>query len=1337
MHRLRKVALAALVALTFTACDEGTPPPVDVPPPPTPVGTISGTVTIDGTGATGITATLSSGATTATGAGGTFSFAGVEAGSYTVTISGYPTDAAFPSATQSATIASDGQTVQLNFTGEYIRSSSVVGEVIAADPMMMGTDSNGDILRPDKLDGITVTLEGEHAMAEPQHTMEGGFAFTGLRAGSYTVTISGYPDDVQFDTPSMTIEVEVGDVGMANFEGAYIRTAAVEGQVAIDDEGLPGVTVTLTGGRGNDNYTKLTGDNGEYAFTELRPGDYQISISGYDPDDYEFASSSHDISVELDETETVSFTGVLLRTSGISGRVSVEGDGIGDVTVNLAGASEATTTTDASGQYAFSGLSAGTFVVTIANPDDVAYVFDDTEATVTLAEDASEIQNFEGAHARTSSISGVLFLDSNPSNDTYDIGSEDRLPHAGFPVALQGPGVGEVRTALTDATGAYVFAELRAGTYRVVALITAEVSAALDIAGFAFGGELTGVVSNVAANGKDEVNIPINIVRQTIGFAAVMGNGQSGDDATLGGPVEGVKVNVYADLNDVAPIGSGETDATGVAAVMFKRGGDGDNVVFARVDAESLPSESFALTGDETMTVAYGGRSPAAQAGAPFTMLNRAASIQFWVKNIETGRGGGQFINGWDAEYTMSGAEEDADPTEIGASGLDEDGDETETGRVGPFDVMPEVGDLPVTYTVMLAEEQDSAMDQEFSGMPVVPDETFVGMVDEDGKYLTFTHTGLEQSGDVADLGAYIMSFATQDLVVGVHWERNHREGFTEDALAADMRPTAGDDGLHADVDVTLLLRNSRGLWDPVVADDLGLDCEDDEDDMEHAFCESEDAHTKAPGSSGLVTFNNLPADMEFAVEFNTGSSQEEASEDDALSFANFSDNDVGAFGAEGGAYPEVRLCPLSESDEREDCSTFAYVWGGNSVTLHVGSADYGADNDGTPDLNADELSITLVSTSDVLRFKTSETTPDPQELEGGTAGQVTFTNVPEGPYRIEVGRSDEWAGPSKARTIPATELARDADNEDVVTEYGTAADPEIFVVRYKQTSISGVVANDFVADDNAASNEAASGITVELRAASRGRPGAVVASDRTNGDGEYEFDDVVEGTYFVQAKGSNHDLHADVKYSRSGRTTHHLTQAITTIAVPDDATNLRAYIAGTTGATLDNDGEATNPTVVLPHWDYATSMVAGYDGDQRRGNFVILFKDARVSGLVERDDDGDVEDGGRDDNGDDDPMPNTTVELNRCTMSNYDAQTGLATTCTQYGDRLSATTGSDGTWHVDGLTEGVWEISVRMPTSGTWNYDSGDEGNRVEVLRGEGHQEQDIEFLLDGPPAS
>ena len=453
MNRLKLLAMATLMALTFTACDEGTPVPVEPDPPPDPVGMISGTVTIDGSGAAGLTATLSSGATQTTNTSGAFTFADVVAGSYTVTISGHPEDVTFPAATQSATIASNGQTVQLNFPGQYIRSSSVVGNVVASDAMMSAMDSDG---QPDVLAGVTVTLTGDHAMAEPQQTdmSTGGFAFTGLRAGTYTVEISGFPEDVAFDEVSMTVEVGVGDVGKANFEGAYIRTAAVEGRVIIEGEGLAGVTVTLVGGPGNDSYTKMTGDNGEYAFADLRPGDYQVSISGYDPEDYEFASNSHDVSVDLDETETVSFTGVLLRTSGISGRVSVEGMGLPDIAVTLSGAADASAMTDASGQYAFAGLAAGDYTVSIAVESD-AYVFESMSSDVSVADDATEIVNFEGAHATTASVSGMLFIDELDNNDMHDEG-EHPLAHAGVPVALVGPGVNDQRLSATNAEGQFI-----------------------------------------------------------------------------------------------------------------------------------------------------------------------------------------------------------------------------------------------------------------------------------------------------------------------------------------------------------------------------------------------------------------------------------------------------------------------------------------------------------------------------------------------------------------------------------------------------------------------------------------------------------------------------------------------------------------------------------------------------------------------------------------------------------------------------------------------------------------------------------------------------------------
>ncbi len=224
MNGLRLFATAALTALVFTACDDGLPVRVEPPPPSIPVGTISGSVTIEGTAAAGVTATLSSGPGTTTGSGGNFAFAAVEAGTYAVTISGFPEDATFAQVTQPATISTRGENVQLAFDGEYVRSSAVVGSVVAAKAMMSGSDG-----QPETLGGVTVTLGGEHAMTDPVQTgMNGGFAFTGLRAGAYTVTISDYPEDVSFETVSVELVVGVGEVGSVGFTGHFVHAAAAE-----------------------------------------------------------------------------------------------------------------------------------------------------------------------------------------------------------------------------------------------------------------------------------------------------------------------------------------------------------------------------------------------------------------------------------------------------------------------------------------------------------------------------------------------------------------------------------------------------------------------------------------------------------------------------------------------------------------------------------------------------------------------------------------------------------------------------------------------------------------------------------------------------------------------------------------------------------------------------------------------------------------------------------------------------------------------------------------------------------------------------------------------------
>ncbi|MYC98787.1 MAG: hypothetical protein F4X13_05905 [Gammaproteobacteria bacterium] len=869
------------MALTFTACDEGTPPPVEPPPPPTPVGTISGTVTIEGTAASGITATLSSGATTTTGSGGSFAFSGVEAGTYTVTISGFPEDATFAQVTQSATIATDGQNVQLNFAGEYIRSSSVVGNVVAADAMMSGGDG-----QPETLVGVTVTLGGEHAMGETMETGEdGGFMFTGLRAGTYTVTISDFPEDVSFETVSVEVEVEVGEVGSADFTGHFIRTSAVEGQVVIEGEGLAGVTVTLSGGPADESYTMLTDADGMYRFEELRPGEYTVSISDFDTRDYEFAATSQDVSVDLDETGTVSFTGVLLRTSGISGRVSVEGMGLGDIAVTLAGGDESRTAmTDAGGQYSFAGLAAGDYTVSIAVESD-AYVFDSMSADVTLGDDDAKIVNFDGAHARTASVSGMVFLDEAAKNDMYDEG-EHPLAHAGIPVALVGPGVNEQRLGATDATGAFSFEGLQAGPYQLVVLINATVAAALAANDVAYGGPGEGYSVALGVGEAAAQNVPFDITHTTVNFTVSLKHGDETGDALPG-------ATVMLEGADGATVGSGETGEDGSVTLKVRRDRTEGNMVMAGVSTDGYD------VADGMTKVSWDPQMFATAAGNSNDIVNLNVDVSVSGATVTTDAGGGDALAGW-AIGVMSGE----DAVDGAPEMLDDDGNASFMTAVTP-------DDLPATFTISLADDQDDEMDggESFGAEPV-----------------THVHTGLKLAGTV-DAGMLEAAFTTQTLMVYVHYERDHVHGYTGNVLESDVRASTD----HFDLDIRYIddAGRSRSFtkdeWDEVANSQFAADSETASGSLIH----------RGHGKTGLAVFSHLPADANVVVKASKANSDaniEILDPDELATYRNLDMNGVmgGAFGDMGGTSHTVSLCPLMAVDptdqNHDECSSFAYV---------------------------------------------------------------------------------------------------------------------------------------------------------------------------------------------------------------------------------------------------------------------------------------------------------------------------------------------------------------------------------------------------------------------------
>ena len=817
--------------------------------------------------------------------------------------------------------------------------------------------ASGSDSQPETLAGVTVTLTGEHAMAEPQETDKetGGYIFTGLRAGTYTVTISNYPEDVKFDEPSMTIEVGVGEVGTADFEGAFIRTSAIEGRVIIEGEGLVGVMVTLVGGPGNDSYTKTTGSAGEFAFTELRPGDYQVSISGYNAEDYEFASNSHDVSVDLDETETVSFTGVLLRTSGISGRVGVPGMGLPDIAVTLSGAADESAMTDASGQYSFAGLAAGDYTVSIAVTSD-AYVFESMSSDVTLGDDDSQIVNFEGAHATTASVSGMLFLDELDKNDAHDAG-EHPLPQAGIPLALVGPGVNDQRLSATNAAGQFLFPGLRKGSYQLIVPINAQVAAALAANDIAYGGPATGYAFTLGVGEPKTQAVPFDITHTTVSFSVSLRSGEETGDA-----LPGASVNLYGAGN--AMVGSGMTGDDGSVLIKVDRARTSGNMVNAGVSAEGYD------VADGMTAVSWNPQMFATAGANANDIVNLNVNVNISGATVMTDYGGGDALAGW-AISVMSG--EDAVAGAPPALGSD-----------GSVAFTTSVATVPASFSFAVADDQDDELDggemYESSG----------GM---------YTHDGLSLAGTAMDATPIVVTYTTQTLKVYVHHERDQVRGYTGNVLDGDVRAA----GL-VDLAVRQASGNDGRFTSPISSDDW--------DSRAHTSG-SRGAYTFAHLPAGLnIVVHATAGDGYMLLDLHGLDTYRNMTENGVMG---------GAFGAMGGWGHTVTLCPLTEVEPTGQdfgkCGSFAVVTT-HDVTANVSKNGVRKSGAGFSTTDARdkrksgvEVSLTPVegkNLAGVGRDFTTASSDDPTtDIDERT--DHDFETMAAGAY--ELGLPDGWRG--------------------------------------------------------------------------------------------------------------------------------------------------------------------------------------------------------------------------------------------------------------------------------------------------------------------------------------
>jgi protocatechuate 3,4-dioxygenase beta subunit len=152
-------------------------------------------------------------------------------------------------------------------------------------------------------------------------------------------------------------------------------------------------------------------------------------------------------------------TGVVFHDHNGDGIQNPGDEGLAGWTINLSGTANASTATDANGNYIFTFLSPGTYTISevvqggwfqTAPPPPRTY-------TVTLAGgDYSTGNDFGNAHL--GSISGQVFFDvnGNGANDPGEMGL------AGWTVNLTGP----VSASMpTDANGSYLFSNLPPGVY--------------------------------------------------------------------------------------------------------------------------------------------------------------------------------------------------------------------------------------------------------------------------------------------------------------------------------------------------------------------------------------------------------------------------------------------------------------------------------------------------------------------------------------------------------------------------------------------------------------------------------------------------------------------------------------------------------------------------------------------------------------------------------------------------------------------------------------------------------------------------------------------------------
>ena len=459
-------------------------------------------------------------ATTTTDADGNYSFADLDAATYTVKVTKAgelaeltqteDPDGTKDNASGAITLNADNP-VRENINFGYIKKHAISGKVYL-DHNRDKTKNTGDVDVP----GVTVNLLGKdgNVVGTTTTDKDGNYSFTGLNDGTYTVQVDKtgkLADKEQTEDPSgkadsrsQVITFTRPDPDVTNVNFGYTGLYTVSGTVYYDKDrseslnnsepGFNGITVNLLDKDGKVITTTTTDKDGKYSFTKLPAGKYTVKVvkdgdltdleQTEDPDATK-DSTSGVVQVNHDNpsVENVNFGYVANNT--IKGTVyrddnrdkTINGDepGLERVSVQLLdedGKVLQTLDTDADGNYAFQHLPDGKYTVKVVRSssikdydqtEDPDATVDDTSAVYTMNREHPLQEKVNFGYVPDFSIAGRVYRDSDRSK-SYTNGEET---FSGVTVDLLDKDGKVIGTTTTDKDGDYSFVKLPAGTYRV------------------------------------------------------------------------------------------------------------------------------------------------------------------------------------------------------------------------------------------------------------------------------------------------------------------------------------------------------------------------------------------------------------------------------------------------------------------------------------------------------------------------------------------------------------------------------------------------------------------------------------------------------------------------------------------------------------------------------------------------------------------------------------------------------------------------------------------------------------------------------------------------------